>query len=62
MRPEVIVLFSLHALPEDAALRAPLLDAALDHRVTLHFANEAETLASPADRARLERLLRFSGR
>ena len=61
-RPEVIVLFSIYALPADAALRAPILDAALAHRVTLCFANEAEERAGPGDRDRLERILRFSAR
>ena len=60
-RPDAVVLFSIWALPEEADLRAAILDAAVSNGVALHFANESEQVQSAEDVARLERLVSFSG-
>ena len=48
-KPDAIVLFSLHSLPDDAILAEKLLNLALDNNVELHFANEFFALRNSAD-------------
>jgi sporadic carbohydrate cluster protein (TIGR04323 family) len=56
----VILLFSIYALPADAALRAVITKAALQHGCTLHFANESLSMRDAGSRDTLERMLTFS--
>ena len=48
-KPDVIVMFSLHSLPDDAILTNKLLNLALKNKVELHFANEFLSLKDDKD-------------
>lgn len=61
-RPDVIVLYSLYGLPEDAERRNYLLNLAVDNGVELHFANEASSLKSAEDLERIRVYADWPGR
>jgi hypothetical protein len=55
-KPDAIVLFSLHSLPDDAIIANKILNLALQNEVELHFANEFLSLK---DRNDLEKILTY---
>lgn len=54
------ILYSIYALPESAADRAVIYDAARAQGVNLYFVNEDLAIAGDADRARVEKFLAFA--
>lgn len=55
-----VILYSIYALPEDAAQRARIFDAAARKGVHLYFVNEDLALTGDADRKRIEDFLGFA--
>ena len=55
-----VILYSIYALPEDAAQRGRIFDAARRKGVHLYFVNEDLALAGDEDRARIEDFLAFA--
>jgi sporadic carbohydrate cluster protein (TIGR04323 family) len=55
-----VILYSIYALPESAAHRGTILDAALRKGVHLYFVNEDLALANQEDRRRIDEFLDFA--
>lgn len=58
--PHTVIMYSIYALPREAAFRDRILDGVLRNGIIVHFANEDIFISTHADRRRVDEILKFA--
>lgn len=58
--PHTVIMYSIYALPRDAAFRDRILDGVLRNDIVVHFANEDIFISTHAERRRVDEILKFA--